>query len=352
MTTPTGSTLPPFQISNAGVQAALSEFQSITGTAGTAVGAIETLVLDAMSFAGIGSAVGSANNSLHSQLVGGLGKVVSFVETLGGAVNTVLKDYQALDQETADSFKTLELNGGQGATANGVKTQNPFGTPGPTQTTKPATATTAQAATTTTTATTTAAGQHQPLPNGFVTNLMRSEGSHGSQGGVDEVYGFRQSSHNGYDQIMAARAQYGQGSPQEQQVVADLLSQHADQAGAQDFTDPGIRAAIASSAHMRGIGGTRAILNSMVTGDVERSANSVSADNMAALQQMTPDQFQQAFHDARIDYDQTIYGNTTTHVHGVRTTFWDAYGHGLTTRYDREQTQFNGYSQAAQGGGH
>jgi hypothetical protein len=351
MTTPTGSTLPPFQISNAGVQAALSEFQSVTGTAGTVVGAIETLVLDAMSFAGIGSAVGSANNSLHSQLVGGLGKVVSFVETLGGAVNTVLKDYQALDQDTADSFKSLGLNGGQGATANGVRTQNPFA--GATQTAQatqtPQTPPAPQTAQTPRPAT--AAGQHQPLPNGFVTNLMRSEGSHGNQGGVDEVYGFRQSSHNGYDQIIAAREQYGQGSPQEQQVVADLLSRHADQAGAQDFTDPGIRAAIASSAHMRGIGGTRAILNSMVTGDVERSANSVSADNMAALEQMTPQQFQQAFHDARIDYDQTVYGNTTTHVHGVRTTFWDAYGHGLTTRYDREQTQFNGYSQAAQGGG-
>jgi hypothetical protein len=341
MTTTTGSTLPPFQVSTTGVQAVLSEFQSLTGSAGSVVSSVETLVLDAMSFAGIGSAVGSANNSLHGQLTGSLGKVVSFVETLAKAVGTVISDYEGLDQKTADSFKSLTLNGGQTGSGTGTP-QHPSPTP----------STAAHPVAATATATTAAAANgHQPLPNGFVSNLMRSEGSHGSQGGVDEVYGFRQSSHNGYDQIMAARNQYGQGSPQEQQVVANLLSQHADEAGAQDFTDPGIRAAIASSAHMRGEGGTRAILNSMVTGDVSRSATSVSADNMTALQQMTPDQFQQAFHDARVNYDQTIYGNTHTTVHGQRMTFWDAYGHGLTTRYDREMQQFEGYSQAAQGGG-
>ncbi|ACU72049.1 hypothetical protein Caci_3140 [Catenulispora acidiphila DSM 44928] len=334
------STLPPFTVSAPGVQTALAQFQSMTGSSNSTVSAVETLVLDAMSFAGIGSAVGSANNSLHTQLVGSLGKVVSFVETLTGAITTVLKDYEALDQKTADSYKSLSLAGGTTAQTAAQTT----GTTATTPATTPAHPTTTPA--------TPAAGTHQPLPNGFVTQLMQSEGSHGNQGGVDEVYGFRQSSHNGYDQIMAARQQYGQGSPQEQAVVADLLSRHADQAGAQDFTDPGIRAAIASSAHMRGIGGTRAILNSMATGDTPTtSAGSVSADNMAALQQMTPDQFQQSFHDARITYDQTVYGNTTTHVHGQAMTWWQAYGNGLTTRYNREQTQFEGYSQAAQGGG-
>lgn len=336
MTTPTGSsTLPPFQVSTPGVQAALSQFQAMTGGAGSVVGSIESLVLDAMSFAGIGSAVGSANNSLHSQLVGSLGKVVNFVETLGGTVGTALSDYQSLDQKTADSYQTLAQNGGQ--TTPGAQTQTPAAAPA-------AAAPTAAAPAAATTG-------HQPLPNGLVNSIMSSEGAHGNQGGVDEVYGFRQSSHNGYDQIMAARNQYGQGSPQEHQVVADLLSQHADEAGAQDFTDPGIRAAIASSAHMRGESGTRAILNSMVTGTVNRSASSVTPDTMTALQQMTPDQFQQSFHDARINYDQTVYGNTTTHVNGQAMTWWQAYGHGLTTRYNREQTQFQGYSQAAQGGG-
>jgi hypothetical protein len=337
------SSLPPFTVSTPGVQTALSQLQSMTGSSHSAVGSIETLVLDAMSFAGIGSAVGSANNSLHSQLVGSLGKVVSFVETLTGAINTVLKDYNALDQKTADSYKSLSLNGGQTNGQAQPAAQHPV-TPAAT----PAHTPTVPAAA----ATTTAAGTHQALPNGFVTGLMHSEGASGSQGGVPEVYGFRQSMHNGYDQIMAARNQYGQGSPEEQSVVANLLSQHADQAGAQDFTDPGIRAAIASSAHMRGIGGTRSILDSMATGDTPTtSAATVPAANMATLQQMTPDQFQQAFHDARINYDQTIYGGTHTTVHGQRMTFWDAYGNGLTTRYDREMNQFEGYSQAAQGGG-
>lgn len=335
------STLPPFTVSSTGMQTALAQFQSMTGTSHSTVGEVETLVLDIMSFAGIGSAVGSANNSLHTQLTGSLGKVVSFIETLTGAISTVLKDYESLDQKTADSYKSLSLNGAQTTPAQ-AGAQHPA-------TTTPAAAATPAATTAATTAA--AAGTHR-LPDSFVTNLMRSEGASGNQGGVPEAYGFRQSSHNGYDQIMAARAQYGQGSPQEQAVVADLLNQHADQAGAQDFTDPGIRAAIASSAHMRGIGGTRAILNSMATGDdPTRTANSVPADNMTTLQGMTPDQFQQSFHDARIDYDQTIYGNTHTTVNGQRETFWQAYGHGLTTRYDREMNQFEGYSQAAQGGG-
>jgi hypothetical protein len=339
MSTQIGSSaLPPFSISASGVTTALAEFQSVTGGSHSTLGEIETLVLDAMSFAGIGSAVGSANNSLHSQLIGSLSKVVSFVETLAGAIGTVLKDYEALDQKTADSYKSLSLNGGQTTPQQTTPHHPPAA---------PAAHTPAAAATTASTA---AAGHR--LPDSFVTQLMRSEGAHGNQGGVDEVYGFRQSMHNGYDQIMAARREYGQGSPQEQAVVADLLNQHADQAGAQDFTDPGIRAAIASSAHMRGIGGTRAILNAMATGDdPTRSATSVSPENMATLQAMTPDQFQQAFHDARINYDQTIYGNTHTTVNGVRETFWQAYGHGLTTRYDREMRQFEGYSQAAQGGG-
>ncbi|WP_194900120.1 hypothetical protein [Catenulispora pinisilvae] len=332
------STLPPFSVSASGVTSGLTQLQSMTGGSHSTLGEVEGLVLDVMSFAGIGSAVGSANNSLHTQLVGSLGKIVSFVETLTGAISTVLKDYESLDQKTADSYKALAQTGGQTGQATAAS-----GTQHPAATATPAATPVAHA---------TAAAGTNGLPNGFVTNLMHSEGASGNQGGVPEVYGFRQSSHNGYDQIMAARNQYGQGSPQEQAVVAQLLSQHADQAGAQDFTDPGIRAAIASSAHMRGTGGTRAILNSMATGNTpDNSDTAVSAANMATLQQMTPDQFQQSFHDARINYDQSVYGNTTTHVNGQAMTWWQAYGHGLTTRYNREQTQFDGYSQAAQGGG-
>lgn len=333
------STLPPFTVTSSGVTSALSQFQSVTGGSNSTLGEIETLVLDIMSFAGIGSAVGSANNSLHSQFVSSLTKVVQFVETLAGAIGTVLKDYESLDQKTADSYKSLAMNGQTtpGAATTATTANTPANVPIPTP--RPATA---PAASTTTAAHT--------LPDSFVRNLMRSEGANGNQGGVPEVYGFRQSMHNGYDQIMAARAQYGQGSPEEQAVVAQLLNQHADQAGAQQFTDPGIRAAIASSAHMRGIGGTREILNSMATGTdpTTATARSVSAANVATLQAMTPDQFQQSFHDTRIEYDQNIYGNTHTTVHGQRMTWWDAYGNGLTARYDREQTQFQGYSQAAQ----
>jgi hypothetical protein len=338
-----------FTVLAGGIEAALGEVRAVTGAASGVVGAVETLILDVMSFAGIGAAVGSANDSLHGQLVGGLGKVVKFVETLGGAVETVLKDYQQLDKDTADVFKALGMNG---------KAQTPGSTTpsavGPVAAADHATA--AAAATTATTAasaapaaTATTTQQHALIDDRVVNSVMASEGAHGEQGGVDEVYGFRQSSHNGYDQIMAARNQYGQGSPEEHAVVADLLTRHAEQAGAADFTDPGIRAAIASSAHMRGIGGTRAILNSMIDGQVHTTARTVTADNMTALQQLTPDQFQQQFHDARITYDQTVYGNTITHQHGQTDTWWHRYGNGLTQRYDREETLFNTISQGATG---
>src|SRR5437899_13055101 len=110
-TTPTPSSDSAFQIISGGVQAALGEFRAVTGSAGSVVSSVESLLLDVMSFAGIGAAVGSASDSLHGQLVGGLGKVVRFVETLGGAVQTVLHDYQQLDKDTADAFSALGMNG-------------------------------------------------------------------------------------------------------------------------------------------------------------------------------------------------------------------------------------------------
>ncbi|MBS2540284.1 hypothetical protein KGQ20_46860, partial [Catenulispora sp. NF23] len=82
------STLPPFSVSASGVTSGLTQLQSMTGGSHSTLGEVEGLVLDVMSFAGIGSAVGSANNSLHTQLVGSLGKIVSFVETLTGAIST------------------------------------------------------------------------------------------------------------------------------------------------------------------------------------------------------------------------------------------------------------------------
>ena len=356
-TRPTATTSGAFDVLTAGIEAALGEVRAVAGAASGVVGAVETVVLDVMSFAGIGSAVGSANDTLHGHLVGGLDRVVKFVETLGGAVETVLKDYQQLDKDVSELFKALGMNGK--AQTPGSTTPSAIG-PAPVvadhATAAPAhpaqTAQTAQTTQTAQTHQTTPAGQHRPLIDDRVVNsVMASEGAHGEQNNIDEVYGFRQSSHNGYDQVMAARAQYGQGSPEEHAVVADLLTRHAEQAGAGDFTDPGIRAAIASSAHMRGVGGTRAILNSMIDGQIHTSARSVSPENMAALQQLTPEEFQQRFHDARLNYDQTVYGNTITHQNGHTDTWWHRYGDGLTQRYGREQTLFNTISQDASGQG-
>src|ERR1051326_700739 len=113
-TTPSTGTDSAFEIFSGGVQAALGEFRAITGSASSVVGAVETLVLDVMSFAGIGAAGGSARDSLHGEPgggVGGGGAVGAVVETLGGAVQTVLHDYQQLDKDTADVFAALGMNG-------------------------------------------------------------------------------------------------------------------------------------------------------------------------------------------------------------------------------------------------
>ncbi|NUR60536.1 MAG: hypothetical protein HOV87_18015 [Catenulispora sp.] len=347
-TKPAVTTGGAFDVLTAGIEAALGEVRAVAGAASGVVGAVETVVLDVMSFAGIGSAVGSANDTLHGHLVGGLDRVVKFVETLGGAVETVLKDYQQLDKDVSDLFKALGMNGK--AQTPGSTTPSAIGG-APVVADHAVAAPAAHPAQNTQTAPAQTA-QHQPLIDDRVVNsVMASEGAHGEQNNVDEVYGFRQSSHNGYDQIMAARARYGQGSPEEHAVVADLLTRHAEQAGAGDFADPGIRAAIASSAHMRGVSGTRAILNSMIDGQIHTSARSVTPDTMAALQQLTPEQFQQQFHDARLNYDQTVYGNTITHQHGHTDTWWHRYGDGLTQRYDREQTLFNTISRGASGQG-
>jgi len=178
-----------------------------------------------------------------------------------------------------------------------------------------------------------------------VDSIMRSEGAAGEQGGVPEAYGFRQNMHNGYDRIMAAREQYGIGSPEERAVVADLMTANARTAGALNFTDPGTQAAIMSGAHMRGAGGVRAILNHMAGDDVVRSSRTLSDAAIQHAQGLTPEQFQQEFHDARIEYDRQVYGGTTTTQGGHTQNWWDRYGTGLTRRYDREQNEFLGLSQ-------
>jgi hypothetical protein len=266
---------------------------------------LEGLVLDALSFAGIGSGVAAANSALHSSLGSALQKLFSLLTNVNRNVQTAADGYRAADSDVAQAY-----GGGQAAGGGAA-----------------------------------AAAAPQQLDPRVVDSIMRSEGATGEQGGVPEVYGFRQNMHNGYDRIIAAREQYGIGSAEERAVVADLMTANARTAGALNFSDPGTQAAIMSGAHMRGAGGVRAILNHMAGEDIVRSSRTLSDTTVQHVQGLTPEQFQQEFRDARIEYDRQVYGDTTTRQGGHTQNWWDRYGTGLTRRYDREQTEFLGLSQ-------
>ncbi|SFW87521.1 hypothetical protein [Amycolatopsis australiensis] len=264
---------------------------------------LEGLVLDALSFAGIGSGVAAANAALHSTLASALQKFLGLITNVNQNVRTAANGYNAADADVAQAYGGGRNEGGGAAAA-----------------------------------------APQQLDPRVVDSIMRSEGATGEQGGVPEAYGFRRNMHNGYDRIMAAREQYGIGSPEERAVVADLMTANARTAGALNFTDPGTQAAIMSGAHMRGAGGVRAILNHMAGDDIVRSSRTLSDAAIQHARSLTPEQFQQEFRDARLEYDRQIYGGTTTTQGGHTQNWWDRYGNGLTRRYDREQNEFLGLS--------
>ena len=266
---------------------------------------LEGLVLDALSFAGIGSGVAAANSALHSTLGSALQKLLHLLTNVNQNVRTAADGYRAADSDVAQAYGGGGQAGGGGA----------------------------------------AAAAPQQLDPRVVDSIMRSEGATGEQGGVPEAYGFRRNMHNGYDRIIAAREQYGIGSAEERAVVADLMTANARTAGALNFTDPGTQAAIMSGAHMRGAGGVRAILNHMAGEDIVRSSRTLSDATIQHVQGLTPEQFQQEFRDARVEYDRQVYGGTTTTQGGHTQNWWDRYGTGLTRRYDREQADFLGLSQ-------
>lgn len=305
------------------VSSIASNMTGLTSHGTGVIGELESLVLDAAAFATIGSAVAGSNASLQTQLPSVLKALMQLLSQVNQNVQKANTGYQNADTAIAQSF------GGNTPAPTTAPT-----TPAPTTPAPPTTPAAPAAPATTNTV---------HLNSQVVDSIMRSEGASGEQGGVREAYGFRENMHNGYDQIMAAREQYGQGSPEEKAVVTQLLEQKAAAAGALNFTDPGEQAAIMSAAHMRGVGGARAILNSMVSGDIQKSAP-LDPNTVPTLQQLSPNDFQQQFHDARIDYDQTVYGNTTTHQGGQAYNWWDRYGNGLVNRYDREQQQFQNLS--------
>lgn len=295
-----------YRVLPAEVSAIVKNVEGLGAAAFSAVRDLETLVIDALSFAGIGSGVAAANTLLQSKLVSSLGDFVKLIEQVNGKVQHAAQNYADADTAVAHGY-----GGGTGGGAAGAGGGAAAGGAAP-----------------------------QQLDDRVVDSIMRSEGATGEQGGVREAYGFRESMHNGYDQIMAARQQYGLGSAEERAVVAQLMTANARRAGAMEFTDAGTQAAIMSGAHMRGAGGVRAILNHMGGADIVQSARTLDPDAVQHLRSLTPQEFQQQFHDARIEYDREVYGDTTTRQNGHTQNWWDRYGNGLTQRYDREQQEF------------
>ncbi|WP_370946081.1 hypothetical protein AB5J62_00310 [Amycolatopsis sp. cg5] len=302
-----------YSVLPAEVRMITSTVESLSSSALSTVRDLETLVIDVLSFAGIGASVASANTALQSQLVGGLSKFIHLINDINTGVRAVVDGYTAADEATARAYGGQQ--GQQGTQTAQAQAPAGGGAAAPAQVAP------------------------QQLDPRVVDSIMRSEGTGGEQGGVREAYGFRESMHNGYDQIMAARNQYGVGSAEERAVVSDLMTANARRAGALNFTDAGTQAAIMSGAHMRGAGGVQAIMNHMAGADIVQSGR-LSQDAITHIQGLTPEQFQQEFRDARLAYDREIYGDTTTRQGGHTANWWDRYGNGLTNRYDREQQEF------------
>lgn len=368
-----------FTADTTALQTGSANLTSLAGQSGSTASDLGSLALDVVSFAQIGSAVGAANTSLQSALTQALSKVSAVLKDVGQMVGLSGQNYAGADEQVATSLgsgaaaTTTSSAGDDGVAAllkghhqgdqgddvsslqqkltdAGYDTKGTDGVWGkntqaavaayehdhPDAVPAAPAASAGPAAAAAAGPTATAPGT---LDHRVVDSIMHSEGTGGEQGGRAEAYGFRQGNGPAYDDIMAARNQYGVGSQQEHDVVARYMTQNAQAAGATNFTDPGTQAAVMSAAHMRGTGGAQAILNSVAGAPIQRSGT-LSQATIDSINQMTPEQFQQAFRDARIQYDQQIYGQTTTHQGGVTDNWWHRYGNGLTTRYGNEQTQF------------
>ena len=81
---------------------------------------LEGLVLDALSFAGIGSGVAAANSALHSSLGSALQKFLSLITNVNQNVQTAANGYNAADTDVAQAY-----GGGQNAAQGGGGERRP-----------------------------------------------------------------------------------------------------------------------------------------------------------------------------------------------------------------------------------
>src|ERR1700712_3239209 len=95
-----------------------SNIAALAGQSSSTVADLGKLVVDVISFAQIGSTVGTANTSLQSSLTQALGKVSAVLQDVGKMIGTSAQGYATADQTVAESLgKGASTTAGSAAAA-------------------------------------------------------------------------------------------------------------------------------------------------------------------------------------------------------------------------------------------
>jgi N-acetyl-anhydromuramyl-L-alanine amidase AmpD len=157
--------------------------------------------------------------------------------------------------------------------------------------------------------------------------ILREEGSSGSQDGIPEIYGYRKGQDSEYEELARLRASGDEQGVQ--RLAVNGLIKRAMDAGAGQFTDSAVNAQVMSLAHLRGPGGAKTILNA-IGGDkhlAARSSPSLDPQAVENINRMSREEFMHQLQLARTVYDQKFLGAE----------YWNRFGKGLAGRYARER---------------
>lgn len=175
-------------------------------------------------------------------------------------------------------------------------------------------------------------------------HIMQAEGKSGTQDGRNEIYGFRAGEGTGYDQLRRMASDKGIDSPEVRQLATTLLAGRAAKAGADRFDDGGVKAGIATVAHMRGEGGARAIMAGVAGLPLYKGLAQIPTSAVNAINSMSPEEFQQKLRDTRESYDRKFYwdqpASVTANGKTKSDSFGNLFGKGLISRYNDEQGKF------------
>jgi hypothetical protein len=97
-----------YTVNVTGAQQFVTSAQSVIGSIQGTTGSLGSSAIDATSFATIGSAVGSANNTLQTNLVSGLNTLSTSLTSMVHDVDTAIQAYVQADAQVAQSFSTTQ----------------------------------------------------------------------------------------------------------------------------------------------------------------------------------------------------------------------------------------------------